>query len=89
MAITMKTKKEVIDTFKRKDKDTGSSEVQIALFTERINYLTEHFKEHTKDHHSRMGLLRLVNKRRKLLEYLKKENAAKYKELINNLKLRK
>ena len=80
MAITKKRKRGLIDSFKKTDMDTGSSEIQIALFTERINYLTEHFKVHTKDHHSRMGLIRLVNKRRKLLDYLKRCSPDRYKE---------
>ena len=83
------TKKETIKGFQKHDTDTGSSEVQIALLTERINGLTEHFKENKKDHHSRRGLLMLVNKRRKLLKYLKSVDNAKYLDVIGKLGLRK
>ena len=89
MALTSNEKKEVLDKYKRSGSDTGSPEVQIALFTERITYLTEHFKTHKKDHHSRQGLIMLVNKRRRLLDYLNRENPKKYKEIIKNLKIRK
>ena len=70
-------------------KDTGSADVQIALLTQRINQLTEHFKTHVKDHHSRRGLLRMVSQRRKLLDYLKRSNVDKYRTLIDRLGLRK
>ncbi len=70
-------------------KDTGSPEVQVALLTERINYLTNHFKTHTKDHHSRRGLLRMVGQRRRLLDYLKQKNFSRYRALVEKLGLRK
>ena len=89
MAQTKERTKELVDTYKRADKDTGSCEVQIALFTERINYLTEHFKVHKKDNHSRRGLITIVNKRRKHLDYLKKNDNSKYQELLKSLKIRK
>ena len=89
MVVTKEKKEELIVKFKKHSKDTGSSEVQIALLTERINTLTDHFKEHKKDHHSRRGLLMLVNKRRKLLSYIKKTNEDKYSSLIKELGLRK
>jgi len=82
-------KQQVIRSFKLHDKDTGSSSVQIALLTERINQLTEHFKTHKKDHHSRRGLLGLVARRRRLLNYLKREDPKKYEELLEKLNLRK
>ena len=79
----------LIEQFRRDVKDTGSPEVQIALLTSRINGLTDHFKENTKDHHSRRGLLRMVSRRRKLLDYLKSRNADSYRTLIEKLGLRK
>ncbi len=79
----------VIDKFQRHDSDTGSPEVQIALLSERIVYLTEHFKTHKKDHHSRRGLLKLVGKRRRLLDYLKAKDVEKYKEIIGELGIRR
>jgi small subunit ribosomal protein S15 len=85
----MTAKVELIDKYKRHDGDTGSPEVQIALLTERINHLTEHFKMHHKDHHSRRGLLKMVGQRRRLLDYLKKKNLEKYRTLIKELGLRK
>jgi small subunit ribosomal protein S15 len=85
----MNNKNEIIDSYKRHEGDTGSPEVQIALLTERINHLTEHFKVHTKDYHSRRGLLKLVGQRRRLLDYLKKKNLNKYRELIASLGIRK
>ncbi len=87
--VTAKTKKGVMADFQKHGSDTGSAEVQIALITERINSLTEHFKKHKKDHHSRRGLLMLVNKRRKLLKYLKTVDEEKYIEVIGKLGLRK
>ncbi|HPN72743.1 MAG TPA: 30S ribosomal protein S15 [Candidatus Omnitrophota bacterium] len=87
--LTAKVKKEAMAGFQKHSTDTGSSEVQIAILTERINGLTEHFKKHKKDHHSRRGLLMLVNKRRKLLKYLKSVDEAKYTEVIGKLGLRK
>lgn len=82
-------KQETIEKYKRHDSDTGSPEVQVALLTERINHLTEHFKVHKKDFHSRRGLLKLVGQRRRLLNYLKKNDLKKYRELIESLGLRK
>ena len=89
MALSAEEKKKIIDEFKRHDKDTGSPEVQVALLTARINYLTEHFKVHKHDFHSRNGLLKLVGQRRKLLNYLRKKDVNRYKELIQRLNLRK
>ena len=82
-------KNEIIEKFKTHDSDTGSSEVQIALLTDRIKYLTEHFQTHKKDHHSRQGLLKLVGQRRSLLDYLKKKDINKYRTLIQELGIRK
>lgn len=79
----------VIDRFQRHEQDTGSPEVQIALLSERIGYLTEHFKTHKKDHHSRRGLLKLVGKRRRLLDYLKEKDVKKYKAVIEELGIRR
>ena len=89
MAQTTEKKKEIIEKFKTHSTDTGSCEVQIALLTERISYLTEHFKVHKKDHHSRRGLLKLVGQRRSLLDYLKKKNIDRYRTLIKSLGIRK
>ncbi len=89
MATMLKSNEEVISKYARGAKDTGSSEVQVALISNRINHLTEHFKTHGKDHHSRRGLLRLVSKRRKLLDYLKKSDESRYVALINSLEIRK
>lgn len=89
MSLVKEKKQEIIGTFKSHDSDTGSPEVQIALLSERINGLADHFKKHKKDYHSRRGLLMLVNKRRKLLSYLKSSDNEKYKELIKKLGLRK
>jgi len=85
----MAEKSEIINKYQLHEKDTGSAEVQIALLTERINHLTEHFKVHVKDHHSRSGLLKLVGKRRRLLDYLKKKDLTKYRELIKSLGIRR
>ena len=82
-------KKTIIAKFGRNEADTGSPEVQVALLTERINHLTEHLKEHKKDHHSRRGLLKMVGKRRALLEYLKKNDIEGYRNLIARLGIRK
>jgi len=82
-------KPELIGNNKTHDADTGSPEVQVAILSERINYLTEHFKSHAKDHHSRRGLLMLVGKRRRLLDYLKNKDAQRYSELIKRLNIRK
>ncbi len=81
-------KTSIIKQFQQKEGDTGSPEVQIALLTERITYLTEHFRTHAKDHHSRRGLLKMVSRRRKLLDYLKGTNPSSYKALIERLGLR-
>ncbi len=89
MAFTAEQKSEIIDKYKLHEKDTGSSEVQIAIMTNRISYLTEHLKEHKKDHNSRRGLLKLVSQRRKLLDYLKKCSEEKYLEIIETLNIRK
>jgi small subunit ribosomal protein S15 len=82
-------KTEVISTYRTHGSDTGSPEVQVAILSERISYLTEHFKTHAKDHHSRRGLLKLVGQRRRLLDYLKRKDTAKYSELIQKLGIRK
>jgi len=82
-------KKEIIETYKVHEKDTGSSFVQIALLTERINQLSKHFEQHKKDHHSRQGLLKMVSTRRRLLTYLKKTDVKKYEEILSKLGLRK
>lgn len=89
MAILKTKKKEIIDNYKVNSRDTGSAEVQIALLTERINILGDHFKSHKKDVHSRRGLLGLVGRRRRLLNYLKENNTKKYEELLDKLNLRK
>lgn len=89
MTLTDDKKKDIVKKFRINEKDTGSAVVQIALMTERINDLTDHFKTHNKDHHSRQGLLKLVGKRRKLLNYLKVHDLKKYREVISKLKLRK
>ena len=89
MAFTKDSKQGIIEKYRLTDKDTGSSEVQIALLTERLNYLNDHFKNHGKDHHSRRGLIRIVNRRRKLLDYLKKENTERYQEIIKELGIRR
>jgi small subunit ribosomal protein S15 len=89
MAATTTEKAKVIADHQRAKGDTGSPEVQIALLTARINGLTDHFKDHTKDHHSRRGLLRMVSRRRKLLDYLKSRNTDSYRALIEKLGLRK
>ena len=89
MAQQAEKKHEIIEKFKTHDNDTGSSEVQIALLSDRISYLTEHFKVHKKDHHSRRGLLKLVGQRRRLLQYLKQKDIAKYRAIIQELGIRK
>lgn len=88
MALLTEEKANIVKEFKRNEGDTGSPEVQIALLTENINKLQNHFKNHKKDHHSRNGLIRMVNLRRKLLTYLKKKNTVSYDELIKKLNLR-
>lgn len=87
--MTLERKAEIISTHQRGDNDTGSPEVQVAIFSERIKYLTEHFKTHQKDHHSRRGLLKLVSQRRRLLDYLNKKDHTRYRELIQKLELRR
>ncbi|MGO9613656.1 MAG: 30S ribosomal protein S15 [Dissulfurispiraceae bacterium] len=89
MALDTVKKKEIIESFKVHNSDTGSPEVQIALLTERITYLTEHFKTHTKDHHSRRGLLKLVAQRKKLINYLKTSDKSRYDKVIERLGIRK
>ena len=89
MSITAEKKQKLIKEHARGSDDTGSPEVQVAILSERITNLTEHFKTHAKDNHSRRGLLMLVNKRRSLLDYLKREDAARYTDLITKLGLRK
>jgi len=89
MAQQAEQKKEIIAQYAQHEKDTGSPEVQIALLSSRITYLTEHFKTHKKDHHSRRGLLKLVGQRRRLLNYLKNKNIDGYRELIQKLGIRK
>jgi small subunit ribosomal protein S15 len=89
MALVTEQKQEVVQKYRRHDKDTGSPEVQVALITERITYLTEHFKTHKKDHHSRRGLLKLVGQRRRLLDYLRTVDQNRYKVVIEQLGLRK
>ena len=87
--MTKERKQEVINAYKRDEKDTGSPEVQIALLTERINELTEHLKVHVKDNHSRRGLLKMVGKRRNLLNYLVKKDVQRYRDIVEKLGLRK
>ena len=87
--LTNDRKSELIGSYRTHDSDTGSPEVQVALLSERISYLTEHFKTHAKDHHSRRGLLKLVGQRRRLLDYLKRKDADRYSELIRRLGIRK
>ena len=89
MALEVVQKQKVVKQYQRSGTDTGSPEVQIALLTERINGLTEHFKTHVKDFHSRRGLLKFVSQRRKLLDYLRRKDADKYRDLIERLGLRK
>ena len=89
MVMTPDKKKAVIEDFKTHPSDTGSPEVQIALLSERITYLTEHFKTHQKDHHSRRGLLKLVGQRRQLLNYLKKKSVDRYNTMVERLGLRR
>ena len=89
MGLAVVKKAEVVKKFARSEADTGSPEVQIALLSERIYYLTEHFRVHAKDHHSRRGLLMLVSQRRRLLDYLKKKDVKRYRTLIQTLGIRK
>ena len=89
MSLDNAKKKEIIESYKMHEKDTGSSFVQVALLTERINQLSKHFEQHKKDHHSRQGLLKMVSTRRRLLSYLKKNDTKKYEEILSKLGLRK
>lgn len=89
MAQTREVKEKIITEYRTHDNDTGSPEVQVAILTNRINELTEHFKTHTKDHHSRRGLLKLVGRRRRLLDYLKGKDLERYRTTIERLGLRK
>jgi small subunit ribosomal protein S15 len=89
MGVALQRKKDLVEQFRQHPTDTGSPEVQIALLSERIDYLTEHFKAHTKDHHSRRGLLKLVGQRRRLLDYLKRYDNERYKSVIDRLGLRR
>lgn len=88
MVFTTQDKKKLIDQYKTHDSDTGSPEVQVALLTERINYLTEHMRAHTKDHHSRRGLLMLVGRRRRLLNYVRSKDVKRYRTIIGALGIR-
>jgi small subunit ribosomal protein S15 len=89
LALTKDRKTELIGSYRTHDSDTGSPEVQVAILSERISYLTEHFRSHAKDHHSRRGLLKLVGQRRRLLDYLKQKDAERYADLIRKLGIRK
>lgn len=89
MALTKEKKTKIISTYRIHKRDTGSAEIQVAVLTDNINTLAEHFGKHSKDHHSRYGLIKMVNRRKKLLSYLEKNNPASYKELISRLELRK
>jgi small subunit ribosomal protein S15 len=89
MALTADRKSEVIGQFRNHDTDTGSPEVQIAILSERITYLTDHFKTHKKDHHSRRGLLKMVSQRRRLLDYVRSQDVERYRKIISELGIRK
>jgi small subunit ribosomal protein S15 len=89
LPLTRVKKSEIVDAYRRHGTDTGSPEVQIALLSERINYLTDHFKVHARDHHSRRGLLKLVGQRRRLLDYLKSKDVDRYRAVIERLGMRK
>ena len=89
MALDLEQKKEIISKFQRKEKDTGSPEVQVALISKRIEVLTQHLKVNKKDHSSRLGLLKLVGQRKRLLEYLRKKNPERYNKIISDLEIRK
>ena len=89
MSLATQRKKDIITKFAKHEGDTGSPEVQIALLTERITYLTEHFKTHIKDHHSRRGLLQLVGQRRRMLDYLRDKSVERYRSLVSSLGIRK
>jgi small subunit ribosomal protein S15 len=88
MPLTLEKKTEIIKKFQKEDKDTGSSEVQIAIFTQRINDLTEHLKIHKKDHHTRRGLITLINKRNKLLKYVYGQDHNRYRKIVDELNIR-
>jgi small subunit ribosomal protein S15 len=89
MSFNAEAKGKIVSEFKRSENDTGSPEVQVALLTGRIQHLTDHFKDHKGDHHSRRGLLRMVNQRRSLLDYLKKKDLQRYRDLVEHLGLRR
>jgi small subunit ribosomal protein S15 len=89
MTLSSEKKTEIVATYQRSPSDTGSAEVQVALLSARINQLSEHFTDHKKDHHSRRGLLKMVNQRRKLLDYLKRTDQGRYQDLISRLGLRR
>ena len=89
MSLNAETKAKIVEEYRQSDTDTGSPEVQVALLTANIQHLTGHFKEHKHDHHSRRGLLRMVNQRRKLLDYLNRKNSVRYQDLIKRLGLRR
>ena len=89
MSLTVERKTELIGTYRTHETDTGSPEVQIAILSEKISYLTDHFKIHAKDHHSRRGLLRMVGRRRRLLDYLKEKDVTRYRTIITKLGIRK
>ena len=89
MSLTVERKSELIGTYRTHETDTGSPEVQIAILSEKISYLTEHFKVHAKDHHSRRGLLQMVGRRRRLLDYLKEKDIERYRKIITSLGIRK
>ena len=89
MSLTVEKKAGIVETYRTHHNDTGSPEVQIAILSEKISYLTEHFKVHKNDHHSRRGLLRMVGKRRRLLDYLKENDVARYRSIIERLGIRK
>ena len=89
VSLSKESKTELIESHRTHESDTGSPEVQVAILTNRIQYLTEHFKIHSKDHHSRQGLLKMVGKRRRLLDYLKRKNFSRYQQIIGKLGLRK
>ncbi len=89
MPATSETKTPIIEAFRAHDSDTGSPEVQVALLTDRIRYLTEHFRTHAKDHHSRRGLLKLVGRRRRLLNYIRRKDFSRYQDIISRLGIRR
>jgi small subunit ribosomal protein S15 len=89
LSLTKEKKGEIVDAYRQHGTDTGSPEVQVAILSQRINYLTDHFKTHAKDHHSRRGLLKMVGKRRRLLDYLKSKDVDRYRAVIERLGMRK